>query len=507
MNVDAERTRSLWMDAYTPVDAPALDRDEHCDIAVVGAGIAGLSTAYECAAQGRSVVVIDRGPIATGMTARTTAHLASDTDDSFTDLIETRGLDEARAWYESQAAAIDRIEEIARAEAIACDFARVPAYLFAPAEADASILQGELDAARRVGMRVDWATEPPLAGVAADRSLRFENQARLHPMKYLLGLVDALRQRGVRFYAETAAMQAEEDERGVTVQTALRHTLHAQHAVFATNSPTNDRVAIHSKQAPYRSYAIAGAVPRDAVPDALIWDTLDPYHYVRLQPKDAASHWLIVGGEDHRSGEADDMEARFAALEEWTRRYVPQFQNATHRWSGQVMEPVDGVGFIGRNPGSERTYVITGDSGQGITSGVVGGLLVSSLIARGESTWQALYEPSRKPRKALGEFVRENLPNVKNFGEYVTGGEVASADALAPGDGAIIRQGLKKIAAYRDEQGALHLLSAACTHLNCIVHWNPLEHCWDCPCHGSQFAPDGAVLNGPAISPLERVQG
>ncbi|MEA2934221.1 MAG: hypothetical protein QOD74_867, partial [Variibacter sp.] len=313
--------------------------------------------------------------------------------------------------------------------------------------------------------------------------------------------------RGVRFYAETAAMGVEESDKGVVVQTALKHNIRAQHAVFATNSPTNDWVAIHSKQAPYRTYVIAGEIPRGSIPDALTWDTLDPYHYVRLQPKDDSSEWVIVGGEDHRSGEADDMDARFAALEAWTRQHVPQYRETTHRWSGQVLEPIDGVGFIGRNPGTQRTYIITGDSGQGITSGVVGGLLIASLILKGASPWEKLYEPGRKPLSATGEYIRENLPNVRNLTEHLTPGEVRSVDEIKPGHGAVVRQGLKKVAAHRDERGTLTVRSATCTHLGCIVHWNPLEQCWDCPCHGSQFAPDGAVLNGPAISPLEPVEG
>jgi Rieske Fe-S protein len=274
----------------------------------------------------------------------------------------------------------------------------------------------------------------------------------------------------------------------------------------ATNSPINDKYAIHTKQAPYRTYAMAFELPRGALPDALYWDTLDPYHYVRLQPGSNDQDILIVGGEDHKSGQADDAQDRFEALEAWMRNLVPTLGKELHRWSGQVQEPIDYCAFIGRNPGDERTFIATGDSGQGITHGVVAGLLIADLIVKDQSPWTEVYEPSRKPVKAVGTLLNENLTVPKNFAEYIAPGEISSWDELKPGEGAIVRKGARKVAAYRDESGRLFLRSAACTHLGCHLHWNSLERCWDCPCHGSHFAPDGTVLNGPAFSPLPQVK-
>jgi Rieske Fe-S protein len=185
---------------------------------------------------------------------------------------------------------------------------------------------------------------------------------------------------------------------------------------------------------------------------------------------------------------------------------LPRLGKETHRWSGQVMETIDFMSFTGRNPGNENVYVHTGDSGQGITHGVVASLILPQLITGGHSPFAEAYEPSRKTAKGIGKFISENLTAVKNFAEYVAPGELKSLDELKPGCGAIVRDGLSKIAAYRDEGGKLHLKSAACTHLGCHVHWNSLERCWDCPCHGSHFAVDGTALNGPAISALADVE-
>ena len=258
--------------------------------------------------------------------------------------------------------------------------------------------------------------------------------------------------------------------------------------------------------APYRTYAVAFTLPRGSLPDALYWDMADPYHYVRLNPGPGSVDYLIAGGEDHKSGEADDGRVRFEAIEAWIRSLVPSLGKVVKRWSGQVLDTIDYCAFIGRNPGSSRIFVATGDSGQGMTHGVVAALLIRDLLVTGSSPWEKLYDPSRKSPAGLGNFVRENLSMVQNLAEYVTPGDLSGIDELAPGQGGILRQGLSKRAVCRDLSGKLHFHSATCTHLGCVVRWNSTEQCWDCPCHGSQFAPDGSVLNGPAISPLEKVE-
>jgi glycine/D-amino acid oxidase-like deaminating enzyme/nitrite reductase/ring-hydroxylating ferredoxin subunit len=342
----------------------------------------------------------------------------------------------------------------------------------------------------------------PFVGQAKTPALRYPNQATFHPLKYLAGLAAAIKEAGGRFYADTIVQEVTETDDGVEVVTAGGHRILASNAVVATNAPINDRCAIHSKQAPYRTYAMAFSVPKNALPDGLYWDTLEAYHYVRLQPGRSKADILIVGGADHKSGEADDADARFLALEAWMRNLLPDLGKELHRWSGQILDTIDYAAFIGLNPGSKRTFVSTGDSGQGITHGAVAGLLIRDLILKGESPWAEVYDPSRKPLKALGTFISENVTAAKNFAEYVAPGERDSWEDLKPGEGAIVRNGLSKVAAYRDDKGQLFLRSAACPHLGCHVHWNSFERCWDCPCHGSQFAPDGTALNGPAFSPL-----
>ena len=229
------------------------------------------------------------------------------------------------------------------------------------------------------------------------------------------------------------------------------------------------------------------------------------YHYVRLESGRGNTRYVIVGGADHKTGEADDAWVRFEGLESWIRGLLPKLGNVTHRWSGQVLDPVDYAAFSGRNPGNERVFVHTGDSGQGLTHGVAGSLLLSRLIVGESCAWAEFYDPSRATTSAVKNFIAENLTAVKNFAEYLAPGELKSVDDLKAGSGAIIREGLRKIAAFRDDRGSIHRLSAACTHAGCHLHWNSFERCWDCPCHGSHFSIDGTPLNAPAVAPLEQL--
>ena len=301
----------------------------------------------------------------------------------------------------------------------------------------------------------------------------------------------------------------EEDEGGVTVLTEGGNTVRALAAVIATNSPINDRVAIHTKQAPYRTYAMAFTIPRGEMPDGLYWDTLDVYHYVRLQPGPGTADYLIVGGADHKTGEADDAWARFEGagiLDTWTcagPSAAKRIAGRARSWTRSTTPVLSAA-----TPATSTSMWRTGDSGQGMTHGVVASLLIPRAYhGRRQPLGRALRPLAQGPFRRSRTSSRENVTAVKNFAEYVAPGELKSVDELKPGQGAIVREGLTKVAAYRDEQGQIQRRSAACTHLGCHVHWNSLERCWDCPCHGSHFAVDGTALNAPAVAPLAPLTG
>jgi len=482
-----------------------LTADLRTEICVVGAGIAGLTTAYRLARGGRKVVVLDDGVIGGGETCRTTAHLTHALDDRYFELERLHGQDGARLAAESHTAAIDEIARIVAQERIDCDFERIDGYLFQPA-GDPEYLLKELEAVRRAGIIGAGLVErAPLEFFDTGRALHFPSQAQFHVLRYLRGLAQAITKAGGLIHDETHVTSVERAQPAL-VKTEAGPIVTADTVVIATNTPMIDRVVMHTKQAAYRTYVVAARIPEHSVPRLLLWDTLDPYHYVRVQSGGDGFDYLIVGGEDHRTGQPDETVKRHTQLIAWAQERFPQALDFPYRWSGQIMEPVDSLAFIGRNPGDDNLFIVTGDSGNGMTHGTIAGLLIPDLIEGRSNAWAKLYDPSRKTIEAAGTFARENLKVAGHYADHLTGGDASDVDDISAGDGAVLRHGLHKIAVYRDPAGTLHAHSAVCPHLGCIVQWNGGEKTWDCPCHGSRFHALGHVVNGPANKGLAEAE-
>jgi glycine/D-amino acid oxidase-like deaminating enzyme/nitrite reductase/ring-hydroxylating ferredoxin subunit len=511
-SIATAESESVWAATIEMPHSGKLTESTQADVCIVGAGIAGLTTGYLLTKAGKSVVILDDGELAGGMTQVTTAHLSAAIDDRFTEIEKWHGERGAFLAAESHTAAIDRIEANINELKIDCDFARLNGYLFLAAGDEKEILDRELAAARRAGMPAELVPRTPLEHVTGP-AIRFPNQARFHPLKYLAAVAGAITEEGGRIFTNS---HADHVEGGKDAKVEVGdHTVRADSIVVATNTPINDLVAIHTKQAPYMTYVIGARIPKDSVYDALYWDTLKAYHYVRIQPMRLgdASHdadnydVLIVGGEDHKTGQADDTTERHARLERWARIRFPMIEEIDFTWGGQVMETIDGLAFIGRNPLDEdNVFIATGDSGMGITHGTIAGMLLTDLILGKQNPWSALYDPSRKPVRAAGNFAKEALNMAAQYVDWLTPGEVQSDREVKPGCGAILRRGVSKLALYRDEHGKLHQMTAVCPHLGCIVQWNAAEETWDCPCHGSRFDKLGKVINGPSnvdLSPAD----
>jgi glycine/D-amino acid oxidase-like deaminating enzyme/nitrite reductase/ring-hydroxylating ferredoxin subunit len=470
------------------------------DVCVIGAGIAGLSVAYSLARAGKRVVVLEARGIGSGMTSVTTAHLANVIDDRYSAVVRVRGEETARLGTEAHAAAIDFIEDAAAREGFDCGFRRLDAYLFAATDKDEKVLDQEYDAAGRLGVAVERV--PTVPKVKSGRALRFLRQARFEPMAYLGGLARAVVRLGGTI-ATDARAEFVVDGSPCRVRVKGKE-LTAGAVVVATNAPVIDRFKLQTKLYPYMTYAVGIAVKPAEVPDALVWDTADPDHYVRLagKPGPDGTVTLVVGGEDHKTGHANDGDQRFAALEAWARAKYAGLGAVTHKWAGQVLETLDGFGYIGRNPGDTNVYVVTGDSGMGMTHGTIAGILLPPLIAQGTHPLEPVFAPGRKPVMAARDFAEENADVALQYASWLTGGDVRSADEIKPGCGALVRSGLTKLAVYRDADGSLHACSAVCPHLAAVVQWNDAEKTWDCPAHGSRFDPRGKVIQGPANQPL-----
>lgn len=501
-------TTPVWQqrDALPTYDAP-VPADLETEVCVVGAGISGLSVAHALARDGTSVTVVDDGPVGGGETGRTSAHLACALDDRYTRLESLFGETGAALAAQSHRAAIASIEATVAQLGIACEFRRVDGYLFVPGgpPGDGSLapeLARELAAASRAGLDVIEVERAPLP-FETGRCLRFADQAEFEPLPYLRGLAAAIVAAGGRIHTGVR-VDAIEGGDAPRVQLAGGGVIRARAVVDASNASITSRYDLPLRQAAYRSYVLGFEVAPGEVPHALYWDTDDPYHYVRVTRGEAGREILLVGGADHRTGHGEPMTA-WDALEAWTRGRFPGAGSVVSRWSGQILEPADALGYIGAARGRPDVYVVSGDSGNGLTNGTIAGLLLPALIRGEQHLWAELYAPTRSRHHGFGHLVEETASSVAPYTDWIGRGEVSSLAEIAPGHGAVLRHGSHRIAAYRDPDGGCSLRSARCPHLHAVVRWNPLERSWDCPAHGSRFAPRGGVINSPSAHDLHEL--
>jgi len=496
---NSKTNESLWMEIELP-EFFALKNHMEADVCIVGAGITGLTCAYNLAKKGKSVIVLEKGFVGGGQTSHTTAHLSWVLDDRFFELEKLFGEEGARLAAISHSAAIDYIEQIICEEKIECDFERVDGYLFVPPEESLEVLDKEYTAIQKIGMDVHYHPSVPFSKTFdTGPCLQFPMQAQFHVLKYLKGLINAILKYGGKIFSHTHVKNFEDGiPCFVITESGLKVT--SESIIVATCTPVNDRLFIHTKQAAYRTYVISASVPKDSVPKGLYWDTEEPYHYIRIQKNlnDPLLDWLIIGGEDHKTGQDQTINTKYKHLETWAKRRFPFINNIEYKWSGQVYEPVDSLGFIGKNPRNKKIYISTGDSGNGITHGTIAGILIPDLILGIVNPWEKLYDPSRKTFSAISEYIHENLNSIIQLKDWFTPGEKIQIEALDPGNGIILREGFKKIAVFKDMENKVHLNSAFCPHLGGCVRWNPGEKSWDCPLHGSRFDGCGHVIDGPA---------
>jgi glycine/D-amino acid oxidase-like deaminating enzyme/nitrite reductase/ring-hydroxylating ferredoxin subunit len=500
------KQKSLWLDTRETPVFPPLAGDAQVDVAIVGAGITGLTAARLLVEAVRSVAVLDQGRVGAGTTGGTTAHVTQVPDRRFREIDSKFGRDGVRTLVASSRAALDRIAAWVEADPIDCDYRRVPAYLYTESADEVDRLEEEARIAREAGMSAELVHEVPLPFPVA-AAVRFDGQARFHPTSYLAGLASRIVEGGGKIYENTRVVEVGGGGRGEPCRVATQGggTVTASTVLFATHTPAGFTL-LHSELEPLRSYVMAVRLRGQLPPDGLFFDTADPYNYTRLQPS-GQGDLLIVGGKDHPTGHEEETEKCYRELEEYIRERW-SVESIEYRWSAQFYEPPDGLPLIGESLSSDRVLVATGYSGTGMMFGTLGGMLLADQALGRPNPWADLYRTKRlKPLAAGPQLAKLNLGVVKHFvQDRVEIPKIHELSEVPLEEGRVVEIGGEKVAVYRGQDGVVHTVSPVCTHAACIVRWNVAEKTWDCPCHGSRFTPAGQVIEGPAVKALEPVQ-
>jgi glycine/D-amino acid oxidase-like deaminating enzyme/nitrite reductase/ring-hydroxylating ferredoxin subunit len=502
---ESPQSNPYWLDARAS-HFVAQAKDCTVDVAIIGAGITGLTAAYHFKRAGLSVAVIEKRKCGGFDTANTTAHLTSVTDARFSDLVAKVGKENAQLAWQAGNAAIEMIEATVANEKIKCDFVTVPGYLHCSLNSDIEKEEQELlteaSLAKELGIGAQFLKSVPLFNRPG---IEFADQAKFHPLKYLYALAKRIDGNGSHVFENT---EANEFKKHVIHTSGGK--IHYKYLVLATHNPlmgksgTFSSALFQTKLFLYTSYAVGARIPKDSAPEASFWDTEEPYHYLRIE-KGVENDYAIYGGEDHKTGQVKITSENYDRLARALHNIFPT-AHIDHQWSGQVIETADGLPFIGET--EENQFVATGFGGNGMTFGTMGGMLAVDACLKRENPFAKVFKVHRKHVFAgTGRYLKEN----KDYPLYMVKTWLQKAEAetlgdLKRGEGKIIKYEGHKVAAFRDEKGKLSVHSAVCTHLQCIVEWNRGAKTWDCPCHGSRFACTGEVLAGPAEEPLKPIE-
>jgi glycine/D-amino acid oxidase-like deaminating enzyme/nitrite reductase/ring-hydroxylating ferredoxin subunit len=495
------RHLSYWLDSTLPSSYPPLVEDVSVDVAVVGAGLAGIVTAKLLKDAGKTVALIEADRVGAGVSGHTTAKVAALQQLIYADLIDKHGQEKAQLYGESNRAAIARLADLIAANHIDCNFERKTNYTFATDEAGLAKVNAEVEATQKLGLPATFCGSVDLP-FPVTGAIMMPDEAQFHPRKFMLAIAATLPGNGSHVLEQTR-VKTVESENPCRVITENGPTVTAQDVVITTNLPILDIGLYFAKTYPQRSYLVGGRIDPTRSPQGMYIGVGDDYRSIRTAPIDDGGTLLMVGGEGHKVGSDEAVDERFETLES----YLQETFGVTpeYRWSSQDFVSFDRLPYIGPlTPGHRHTYVATGFSLWGMAKSVISAMVLSDLILGRENPWADLYESTRSTPFVTSTSIQQNLEVGTRWVGDRFKGLFDSTDSVSPGEGKLVTHKGTKVAAYRDDSGQLHTVSAVCPHLGCIVAWNQAETSWDCPCHGSRFSCEGKILHGPTVKPLEQ---
>lgn len=497
------QTESIWQTNIQSLHSESnYNPDTVYDALIIGGGITGLTTALLLQEAGKSCILAEAHTLGFGTTGGTTAHLNTFLDNSYNYIEKDFGEEGSRLVAQACKEAIETVAELVGRYQIDCDFSYKQGYLYAESDKEASELDEIFEASQRAGVSVHPADQIPVS-VPFKKAIVFDQQAQIHPLKYIYALAEQFINKGGIVLQNTLIKSTEKDN-GHHIATADNASIKAVKLVYATHIPPGINL-LHFRCAPYRSYVLGVKLSNDNYPTDLTYDAKDPYHYYRTQEVNGQPY-MIVGGDDHKTGHCNPEES-FNSLENYVLKYYPD-ASIEFKWSAQYYVPADGLPYIGKLPGfDDDVFVATGFSGNGITLGSISGRILRDLVLGQQNTYADLFAPSRiKPVAGFTEFVKENADVVYRFvADRLSAKDITSLNEIPLGGGAVVEYNDEKLAIHKDSSGQIHALSPVCTHAQCIVNWNNSEKSWDCPCHGARYDINGEVLTGPANRALQKV--
>ena len=498
-------TQSLWNSFSGTSDFPKLDKELHADVAIVGGGITGITTAQKLSEEGLKVVVLEARKVGGGTTSHSTGNLYYTIDQILSSLKDKYDNEIIRKIVSSRHDAINLIENNIEKFGIDCDFERVPWYLYSATDKDSQKIEQELETAVEAGVEMTEARQEEIP-FKMTRGVKVGGQAYFNAMRYVQELAKAIQSESCTIHENTRVQEIEDDDNGVELRTT-GGTVKAKYAVHATHTPKGVKVAFHTVLGPYREYGVAARLNSGNYPKGMFWGYHDGQKYSVRSYKRGAETFIIAVGQPHKVGQAEDNTKHIQNLISFLKEHF-DLGEITHRWGGQHYKPADKLPYIGQKTKGSRIYIATGFSTDGLTYGTLSAMLISDGISGKENPYTQMYAASRfTPGKSAKEFLKENVNVAAQLIKDLPFSEdEEQLKHLKNGEGKIIEKDGHKVAASKSNSGELNFHSAFCTHMSCVVHWNNAEKTWDCPCHGSRFNQEGGVLEGPAVQPLKKIE-
>lgn len=499
MNAVSFDSEPFWLATSPETDFRPFSGDLTVDVAVIGGGITGLTAAALLKAGGRDVAVIEARRVGRQATGRSTAKVTSQHGIFYTQLFKSRGRGGARIYAAANQSAVECVADFVQNFEIDCDFERKSAYVFTRSDDQVRLIENEAEIARSIDLPADVVRDAPLP-FPIKAALRFTNQVQIHPCKYLVGLARQIDGEGSHVFEATRVSRV---ETGSLLCVVTDHGLiSARNVIVATHLPITGQGLFFAKAYPYSEPVLAAPIERASAPDGMFISADTPHLSVICTENDGRPYLIAAGGH-HKPGQPAEAKQALADLEE-NARTLFDLPDIERRWTNQDYWPMDLVPFVGSPAsGDKHLHIATGFRAWGLSNGTAAGMILADTVAGKTNPWAKLFDAARlKPVASAPMFLKENTRVAGRLARGYLKRRSSSPRKLERGDAGIFKMHGERIAVYCDDAGSLHLVSAVCTHMGCVVGWNPTERTWDCPCHGSRFAIDGAVIEGPAVSPL-----